>query len=215
MPAHLTLHTAGAAIVNARAGFVTRFLSTLLNPNLVSLLFLAGIAGIGFEIFHPGAILPGTVGAVSMVLALFGLYVLPLSWTGLTLVIVGIALLVIDAHVATHGVLTIFGLVSLGFGLASLFPASAGHTSIALIVAVTVVLGGAWAFMVSKAIAIRRKPVEVGPQEMVGLRGVVSDGGLVHVHGELWKARAAEPLEAGQRVEVEGLDGLTLRVHPI
>ena len=82
VPAHLTLHTADATIDSTKPGFLTRFLSTLLNPNIVSLLFLAGLVGLGFEIFHPGAILPGALGAVSMLFALFGLYVLPLSWTG-------------------------------------------------------------------------------------------------------------------------------------
>ena len=215
IPAHLKLHTAGATIVNTSPGFATRLLSTLLDPNLVSLLFLAGIAGLGFEIFHPGAIVPGVVGSVSMVFALFGLYVLPLSWTGLLLVVLGITLLVVDTQVPTHGTLTIFGLVSLCIGLVTLFPASSGQTSIPLIVSLTVVLGGTWSIVVSKAVKIRHRPVAVGPQEMVGMRGVVRDGGLVLVHGELWKARAPGPLATGQRVEVEALDGLTLHVHPV
>ena len=214
-PGHLSLHTAGATIVTATPGFVTRLLSTLLNPNLVSLLFLAGIAGLGFEIFHPGVIVPGVVGAVSMIFALFGLYVLPLSWTALLLVVLGIALLLIDTHVPTHGALTIFGLVSLCLGLVTLFPANSGQTSIPLIVTLTVVLGGAWSLVVSKAVKIRHRPVAVGPQEIVGMRGVVRESGLVLVHGELWKARADRPLAEGQRVEVESLDGLTLQVHPV
>jgi membrane-bound serine protease (ClpP class) len=214
-PAHLKLHTAGATIVTTAPGFVTRLLSTLLNPNLVSLLFLAGIVGLGFEIFHPGVIVPGVVGAVSMVFALFGLYVLPLSWTALLLVVLGIALLLIDTHVPTHGALTIFGLVSLCFGLVTLFPASSGQTSIPLVVTLTVVLGGAWSIVVSKAVKIRHRPLAVGPQEIVGMRGVVRESGLVLVHGELWKARADRPLTEGERVEVEALDGLTLQVHPV
>src|SRR5262249_27614590 len=159
-------------------GFTTRLLSTLLDPNIVSLLFLAGLVGLGFEIFHPGAIVPGAVGAVAMVMALFGLYVLPLSWTGLMLVLVGIGLLVLDAPVAAHGVLTIFGLVALGFGLASLFPSDGGRVSTPLIVGVTVVLGGLWAFAISKAVAVRRKPPAVGPRDIVGMEGVVGESGM-------------------------------------
>jgi membrane-bound serine protease (ClpP class) len=150
-----------------------------------------------------------------MVFALFGLYVLPLSWTGLLLVILGVVLLVIDTHVPTHGVLTIFGLVSLSIGLVTLFPSSSGQTSIPLIVSITVVVGGAWSIVVSKAVKIRHKPVAVGPQELVGMHGVVRESGMVLVHGELWRARAAAPLSTGQRVEIEALDGLTLRVHPV
>jgi len=94
----VTLHTKGAEIVDVHPGFFTRFLSTLIDPNIISLLFLAGLAGLGFELFHPGAIIPGAFGAICMVCALFGFSVLPLSWAGLILVLLGAALLVIDAH---------------------------------------------------------------------------------------------------------------------
>jgi membrane-bound serine protease (ClpP class) len=217
VPAHLTLHTAGAQVVETKPGLLTRFLSTILDPNLLSLLFLAGIAGIGFEIFHPGVVLPGALGAVSLLLALFGLAVLPTSWTGLGLVLLGIALLAVDVQVPTHGALTVSGLIALGFGLATLFHDSSGtyQTSVPLVVTLTVVIGGLWAWAIAKAVAVRREPVSVGPEEIVGMQGVVREGGLVFVHGELWRARASEPLRAGQRVEVDGLDGLTLKVHSV
>jgi membrane-bound serine protease (ClpP class) len=200
--------------VNTSPGFLTRFLSTLLDPNLVSLFFLAGIVGLGFEIFHPGIVLPGAIGAVSMLLALFGLSVLPLSWTGLALVLLGVFLLVADAHVASHGALTLSGLIAMGFGFATLFHNDGPYqTSRPLVVTFTVVLGGMWAVAIGKAVAVRRTPVLVGPQEIVGLQGIVREGGMVFVHGELWRARGPVPLAAGQRVQVDGLDGLTLRVH--
>ena len=212
-----TLHTAGAEVTDSKPGFVTRFLSTLIDPNIVSLLFLAGIAGIGFEIFHPGVILPGALGAVSLLVALFGFSVLPLSWGGLALVLLGAGLLVADAHVASHGALSVGGLIAMGIGLATLFhnAPSPYHTSVPLVVAFTLLIGGFWAFAVSKAVSVRRLPVAVGPQEVVGMQGVVREGGLVFVNGELWRARSPEPLEAGQRVEVDRLDGLTLTVHPV
>jgi membrane-bound serine protease (ClpP class) len=217
VPEHLKLHTAGATIDSTRPGFLTRFLSTLLNPNLVSLLFLVGLVGLGLELFHPGAILPGALGAVAMLFSLFGLYVLPLSWTGIGLVLLGIGLLLLDAHYPTHGALTVSGLIALGFGLATMFQATNGapQTSVPLVVIVTLVLGGLWAFGIAKAIAVRRTPVTVGPQEIVGLQGVVREGGMVYVHGELWRARAAEPLRTGQSVVVDSFEGLTLRVHPV
>src|SRR5205809_1524363 len=110
---HFTLHLAGAQIDEAHLGFFGRLLNTLIDPNIITLLFLAGIAGIGFEIFHPGVVLPGALGAVALVLALFGFSVLPISWAGLALLVLGLALLVIDAHVTTHGALTVAGLISL------------------------------------------------------------------------------------------------------
>src|SRR5437764_5183686 len=116
-----TLHLAGARIDHVSPGFLTRLLNTLIDPNIISLLFLAGIAGIGFEIFHPGIVLPGALGAVSLLTALFGFSVLPISWTGLVLILLGVALLVIDAHVVTHGALTVSGLISLAIGMLMLF----------------------------------------------------------------------------------------------
>jgi len=211
------LHLAGASLTNTSPGFLTRFLNTLIDPNIISLLFLAGLAGVGYEIFHPGVVLPGALGAVCLLTALFGFSVLPISWFGLVLVLLGVALLVIDAHVTTHGALTLAGLVSAAFGLVTLFhnAPSPYHTSIPLVVSVTAVLGGFWALAIGKAVAARHQPVSVGPQEIVGMQGVVRDGGLVFVRGELWRARSQEPLAAGQRVQVDGLDGLTLRVHPV
>ncbi len=216
-PRHFTLHTANATIVDVHQGFLTRFLSTLIDPNIVSLLFLAGLAGLGFELFHPGAVIPGAFGAICMVTALFGFSVLPLSWAGLALVLLGIALLVIDVHVPTHGALTLSGLVAMAIGMITLFhnlPAPY-HTSQPVIIAVTVVLGGLWAFAIGKALAVRRRPPRVGPQEIVGMAGVVRQGGLVFVRGELWHAEADRPLHEGEQVQVEALDGLSLRVRPI
>jgi membrane-bound serine protease (ClpP class) len=217
VPRHLTLHTANATIVNVREGFLTRFLSTLIDPNIVSLLFLAGLAGLGFELFHPGVVIPGAFGAICMVTALFGFSVLPLSWGGLALVLLGVALLVTDLHVPTHGALTLSGLVAMSIGMITLFhnlPAPY-HTSVWLVIAVTVLLGGFWAFAVSKALAVRRRGPRGGPQEIVGMAGVVRSGGLVFVRGELWQAKADRPLHEGEQVQVEALDGLSLRVRPI
>ena len=212
-----TLHTAGAEIVDVRPGFLTRFLSTLIDPNIVGLLFLAGLAGLGFELFHPGVVIPGAFGAICMVCALFGFSVLPLSWGALILVILGVVLLVIDAHVTSHGALTLSGLVAIAIGLIALFHKAPApyHTSIPLVVTLTALIGGFWAIALAKAITVRRRPVSVGPEEIVGMEGVVRDDGHVFVHGELWRARSSDRLAAGTRVRVDGLDGLTLQVHRI
>jgi membrane-bound serine protease (ClpP class) len=131
--------------------------------------------------------------------------------------VLGIVLLGLDLYVPSHGALTVSGLIALGFGLATLFHDSSGlyTTSLPLVLTLTLVLGGLWAWAISKAIAIRRSPVLVGPRGIVGMEGVVRDGGLVQVHGELWKAQAAEPLRTGQRVQVDEMDGLTLHVHAV
>jgi membrane-bound serine protease (ClpP class) len=211
-----TLHLANATIDHVSPGFFTRLLNTLIDPNLIPLLFLAGIVGIGFEIFHPGVVLPGALGGVALVMALFGFSVLPTSWAGIVLVLLGAVLLVVDAHVVTHGALTVSGLISLVIGLLLLFHNAPApyHTSVPLVASVAATLGLFWAFALSKAVQVRRRPVSVGPQHIVGLEGEVRRDGLVFVNGELWQARAADgtPLEPGEHVTVEAVEGLTLTV---
>jgi membrane-bound serine protease (ClpP class) len=216
-PRGYTLHVAGAQIHNVHLGFFTRLLNTLIDPNILPLLFLAGLAGIGFEIFHPGVVLPGALGAVALVTALFGFSVIPISWGGLVLMLLGVALLVIDVHVTTHGALTVAGLISLAVGSIMLFQNASGyHTSKPLVIGVAVALGAVWVFALSKAVQVRRSPVEVGPQLIAGSVGEVRENGLVYVNGELWQARTThgEELHQGDRVRVESLDGLVLTVRP-
>jgi membrane-bound serine protease (ClpP class) len=216
-PRGYTLHLAGAQIHDVHLGFFTRLLNTLIDPNILPLLFLAGLAGIGFEIFHPGVVLPGALGAVALVTALFGFSVIPISWGGLALMLLGVALLVIDVHVTTHGALTVAGLISLAVGSIMLFQNAPGfHTSRPLVISIAVVLGAVWAFALSKAVEVRRRPVEVGSQLIAGSVGEVRGNGLVFVNGELWEARtpSGEQLRPGQQVRVESLDGLVLTVRP-
>jgi membrane-bound serine protease (ClpP class) len=216
-PRGYTLHVAGAKIHDVHLGFFTRLLNTLIDPNILPLLFLAGLAGIGFEIFHPGVVLPGALGAVALITALFGFSVIPISWGGLVLMLLGVALLVIDVHVTTHGALTVAGLISLAVGSIMLFQNAPGyHTSKPLVIGVAVALGAVWVFALSKAVQVRRSPVEVGPQLIAGSVGEVRENGLVYVNGELWQARTThgEELHRGDRVRVESLDGLVLTVRP-
>jgi membrane-bound serine protease (ClpP class) len=217
-PKGFVLHLSGAQIDNVEPGFFTRLLNTLIDPNIISLLFLAGIAGIGYEIFHPGVVLPGALGAVSLVTALYGFSVLPVSWAGLVLLLLGVALLVADVHVTSHGTLTVAGLVCLAVGAIMLFQnaPSPYHTSKPLVISVAVALGAIWAFAVGKAWQVRRSPVEVDPKMIAGSVGEVRGNGYVFVNGELWRARATggQELRPGDRVRVESLDGLTLTVRP-
>jgi membrane-bound serine protease (ClpP class) len=212
-----TLHLANAEIDTVKPGFFTRFLNTIIDPNLISLLFLLGIVGLIFEVLHPGVVLPGALGAVCLVLALYGFSVLTPSWGGIALMLLGVALLVIDLHAPTHGVLTIGGLISLLFGLALLFQNEPGTYQVNLWLIVG--LGGAiaifWAFATGKAMAAQRLPVATGVHTMVGHRGEVRGPGLVFVDGALWQAQAADDSElvAGEEVEVQAVDGLQLTVR--
>jgi membrane-bound serine protease (ClpP class) len=212
-----TLHLAGAQIDTVKPGFFTRFLNTIIDPNLISLLFLLGIVGLIFEVLHPGIVLPGALGAVCLVLALYGFSVLTPSWGGLALMVLGIALLVIDLHAPTHGVLTIGGLISLGFGLALLFQnePAAYRVNEWLVLGIGSAIGAFWVFATGKALAARRLPVETGVQMMVGQRAEVRAPGLVFVDGALWQAHSADDSELvpGEEVEVQAVDGLQLTVR--
>ena len=215
------LHTAGAQIVEAHPGFFTRLLNALIDPNLIPLLFLAGIAGIGFEIFHPGVVLPGALGAVSLLTALFGFAVLPISWTGLALLLLGAALLVADAHVVSHGTLTVSGLISLVVGSLMLFhnaPAPYDQVNAPLLVVFALVLGSVWVFALTKAVQVRRSPLAAGPETMVGEVGEARRDDMVFVHGELWRARprSGGTLRPGQRIRVASVGPeLVLEVEPL
>jgi len=212
-----TLHLANAHIDYDKPGFLTRVLNALIDPNIISLLFLAGIAGIGFEIFHPGIVLPGALGAVALLTALFGFSVLPISWVGLMLIILGVGLLVIDAHVVTHGALTVSGLISLAVGMIMLFHDAPApyHTSLPLVLSITLSLAVFWAFALSKAVQVRRRPVTVGPNRVIGSDAVVRTPGQVFVAGELWRARRRDgaQLVPGEHVRVTDVHGLELTVE--
>jgi membrane-bound serine protease (ClpP class) len=220
IPNHYKLHTANAQITYASPSFFTRVLNTLIDPNLITLLFLAGIVGIGYEIFHPGVVLPGALGAVSLVTALFGFSVLPISWAGVALLLLGIALLVIDAHVTSHGALTVSGLIAFVIGSLLLFrnAPSPYHANAWLITSIAIVLGSTWLFAMTKAVQIRRSPISVGPQTIVGEIGEFRGDGQVFVRGELWRAKAPAglSLRRGQKVRVDGIEqGLVLDVEPL
>ena len=214
-----TLHLANAQIDTASPGFLTRLLDTVIDPNLISLLFLAGLAGLIFEALHPGVVLPGALGAVALVISLYGFSVLNPSWGGIVLVLLGVALLLVDLHAVTHGVLTVAGLVSLGFGMALLFQnePTGFQVNTWLVVVIAVALAALWAFVLGKGFAARRRPAKGGRASMIGLHGVARGSGVVAVNGEIWTAHQAndEPLAPGEEVVVEDIEGgLTLLVRP-
>jgi len=212
-----TLHLAGAEIDTVKPGFFTRFLNTIIDPNLISLLFLLGIVGLIFEVLHPGIVLPGALGAVCLVMALYGFSVLTPSWGGLALMLLGIVLLIVDLHAPTHGVLTIGGLISLGFGLALLFQnePAAYRVNLWFVIGIGSAIAIFWAFATGKALAAQRQPVQTGMHMIVGQRAEVRAPGLVFVDGALWQAQAADDTELvpGEEVEVQAVEGLQLTVR--
>jgi membrane-bound serine protease (ClpP class) len=221
-PKGLVLHTAGAQVDYVEMSLWKRILDTLIDPNLIVILLSVGVLGITIELWNPGLILPGTVGAISLVIALFGLQVLPVSWAGILLMLLAAGFFVAETFVVSHGALTLAGAVAFVIGSLMLFDPAGDAYQVSLPVAIGV--AATMALLVGlaavKIVQVRRAPVVTGDSELIGQVGVVRQAldpeGFVFVHGELWRARTSgEPVPPGESVRVEGLDdGLTLTVSP-
>lgn len=197
-----------------------RVLDLLIDPNVIALMLSIGLIGIVVELWNPGLIFPGTVGAISLIVGLYGLQVLPISAAGLLLMILAAAFFVAEAFVVSNGALSVAGAVTFVVGSLMLFdPAGdAYQVSMPVAVAIAGTLTLLFGFALTKAAQLRRSPPEVGTHRLVGATGRVRGEGLVFVDGELWRARTAdgEQLQAGERVRVEsvGQDDLQLVVAP-
>lgn len=210
------LRTDGAQVETSSMSLWKQILDFLVDPNVIALLLSIGTLGIIVELWNPGLIFPGTVGAISLILGLFGLSVLPVSWAGLMLMLLAAIFFAAEAFVVSHGALTVAGAVSFVFGALILFdPAGPAYqVSLPVALAIAGTLAAFMFFVVAKLVEVRRKPVEVGERTIVGAHGVVGRGGWVHANGELWHAVAEDggPLREGDHIVVTGVDGLTLTV---
>jgi membrane-bound serine protease (ClpP class) len=220
VPKGFALHTAGAEIVTAHMSLWQRILNTLIDPNLITLMLSLGVLGIIVELWHPGLIFPATFGVLCLVIAFFGLDVLPISWAGLLLMLAAFAFWVAEAFVAfSHGALTLAGAACFVFGSLLLFePAgSAYKVSLPVPLAVAGTFSLFFAFVLVKVMQVRRRPATVGSNTLAGAHGLVRRDGHVAVRGELWQARAEDggPLGVGDEVEVVGLEGLSLVVRRV
>ncbi|MGB2939931.1 MAG: nodulation protein NfeD [Candidatus Dormiibacterota bacterium] len=216
----LTLKTADATITEDKLGLVTGLLHFIADPQIALLLLLAAVLAIGFEVIHPGAVIPGVVGTLAGVLALVALQTLPVSWAGIALMAFAALLFAIDVRAPTHGVLTGAGVISLAVGsllvLGAAGPFLTPNPALAIVPALAV--GVVLAFFVSRAIAARRRPVMTGSERLVGSEGEVREdlgpeGGWVMVDGALWQAQSLEPIPRGTRVRVRAIHGLRLEVE--
>ncbi|HEU4448743.1 MAG TPA: nodulation protein NfeD [Gaiellaceae bacterium] len=219
-PKGLVLDTAGADVETVEMSLWKRILDTLIDPNIIVLLMSLGLLGITIEILNPGLVFPGTVGAISLIVGLFGLQVLPVSWAGLLLMVLAAAFFGAEAFVASHGALALAGAVSFVVGALLLFDPAGPEYQVSLWVALAVggTLAAATAIAVTKVVQARRAPTKTGQEELLHELGVVrsrvAPDGLVFLHGEIWRAHTGgEPLEAGETVRVEGIgEGLVLEV---
>jgi membrane-bound serine protease (ClpP class) len=213
------LATAGLDIVAVPPDWRTELLAVITNPNVAFILMMLGVYGLLFEFLNPGAVAPGVIGGLCLLVALYALNLLPVNYAGAALVLLGIALMVVEAHIGSLGLIGIAGVVAFVIGAIFMFPGGGPGAELSLPVIVAVAAASALFFVVVVGMLLRsrRRAVVTGPEALPGAAGeVVSwDGteGRVRVFSEIWRARAAVPLAAGDRVKVIARDGLTVIVE--
>lgn len=214
------LHTGNLEIVEMPPDWRSALLGVLANPTLAYLLMLIGIYGLLFEAINPGGLAPGVLGAVSLILALFALNMLPLNTAGMGLVLLGIALMTAEAFAPSFGVLGIGGILAFGLGSLLMFEKVPGfHLSPGVVIAATFASALLLIVVLAAVIRAHRHRVVTGDAAMIDAEGTVlawsGKAGTVLVHGERWQALAKAPAEPGTTVRVTARDGLTLTVEPV
>jgi membrane-bound serine protease (ClpP class) len=215
----VTLQTRDAPIKRIEIRFRDKFLALITDPNIAYILMMVGMLGIFFELQNPGVVLPGVIGGISLILAFFAFQSLPINWAGVLLILFGIALLIAEIKIASHGVLTIGGVISMVLGSFMLYdaPEVGFRVSWAVILPTVGSTAGLFVWAVSAGVRAMRRPAVTGAAGMVGrqavARGELAPEGHVNVDGEIWRAVAeGGSIPAGEKVRVTAVDGLTLRV---
>lgn len=220
----VTLQTAGASVRNLDRSVVDNLYELLIDPNVIFLLFVIAMIGIYIEISHPGLIVPGVLGSISLLLFLFGAGSLSPNWAGLALMALALVLLILDVRLPTHGVLTIGAVVSLVVGALLFFnsggPYQGPHVNPLVVYVMGVVIGGLGFYVVTVVVRTRRAPVTTGPEGMIGASvsalTPLAPEGRVSYGGENWAAVLDPPtlsVDAGSELRVVSVDGLRLHVQ--
>jgi len=211
------LNTKGIQKVYYKPDLRDKILKIISDPNIAYILMMIGLAGLFFELSHPGTVFPGVIGALSLILAFFSFQTLPVNYAGVVLILLAIIFFIAEVKVASYGILSIGGLVALTLGSLMLFENM--RVSLKLMMPTIVLVGGFFVVVAGVAFrALRSKPVS-GADGMRGEIGIVKEliapEGLVFVHGEYWRAFSEEPIEPGESVEVTGVNGLLLNVRKV
>jgi membrane-bound serine protease (ClpP class) len=194
-------------------------LGVLADPNIAYIFLTLGFLGLYFELMNPGAVLPGVLGGIFLILAFFGLSVLPVNYAGLALILLAIVLFIAEIKITSYGMLTVAGVVSLILGSLMLFKTAepALRVSISLIATLAATALLVVGFLLTLALRARLRPVTTGREGLVGLQGTARSAlaprGKVLVFGEIWDAVAEEPVPSGEEVEVVRVDNMTLVVR--
>jgi membrane-bound serine protease (ClpP class) len=216
----VTLRTRGARVEEVEMSPLRKLLAVIADPNIAMILLTLGGLGLYFELMNPGAVLPGVVGGICLILGFFALSVLPVDYAGLALLFLALLLFIAEIKVVSHGVLAIGGTISLVLGALMLFksPEPALRVSLEVIVSLAVFSLAVVGFLTWMALRARQTPVRTGIEGLVHeigtARSPLAPRGKVFVHGEIWDAVSDEPVPAGEPVEVVAVRNLTLAVRP-
>ena len=219
--ASVKLDLAGKVMLPFEMTLKQRILNFIMDPNIAFVLLAIGALALYAEFNHPGAVVPGVVGVVFILLALFALNLLPTRYAALILILGSFAMFILEAKFATHGIVGMGGIAMLTLGALLLVdgPIPEMRVNVVTALAVSVPLGVITVFLMNIALRARRNKITTGPQGLVGARAVartpLAPSGKVFVHGEIWDAVSSAPLEAGESVIVRDVDGLVLRVEPL
>jgi len=219
------LATANAQIVQREMNWRHKLLDRISDPNIAYILMLLGIYGLIFELSNPGAILPGVLGGIFLILGLYALQTLPVNYAGLLLILFAIVLFLLEIKVTSYGILSIGGVVALFLGSLMLFKEPTAdfepvvRVSKQLIIAATLVTAAFFVFVIGMAVRSQRKPAVTGAEGMRGELGSalteIAPTGKVRVHGEIWQARSETPIAQGEQVRIVAVEGLQVRVAKI
>lgn len=213
-----TLRTRQAKIVQVEMSFRDKVLKVISDPTIAYILLILGLAGLYFELSNPGAILPGVLGGISLILAFYAFQTLPINYAGLLLILLALILFIAEVKVASHGILTAGGIAAMILGSLMLIdsPAPFLQISLSAILGVTTATAGFFLFVVGAAIRAHRRQPATGREGLIGQVGVartrLSPDGQIFVRGEIWNAICDEGVEPGEWVEVTEVAGLKLRV---
>jgi membrane-bound serine protease (ClpP class) len=200
-----------------------RFLARIVQPDVFFIMLLVGVLGLYTEFNHPGVVAPGVIGGICAVLALYAMHLLPVNFAGVLLIILALALFVLEAKLASHGVLLAGGIVSMLLGALFLIrsPLTPGGVSVGVALAVTIPFAFIAVFLMRLVLRSRRWKVSTGKEELLGEEAIVTTAlpaggeGMVRIHGELWRAGSSASIADGKAVRVVRIDGLKLVVEPV
>ena len=219
-----TLHTENASIETYEMGTIQKLLNILSDPNISYILLMLGMYGLLFELYSPGAIFPGIIGVISLILAFYSMQTLPINYAGLALIIFGVILFVLEIKIVSHGLLTIGGIVSLLLGSLMLIRSDSTFDfigiSMSVIIASVAVTAFFFLFVIGLGIKAQRAKPATGIEGMIGEIGssleTLNPAGRVHVHGETWSAESVSGLiNKGEKIRVTGIKNLKLYVESV